>query len=498
MYVKELVVQNIKGYRESSCFRFSPSLNYIVGNNNCGKSTVFEAVMFIAGAKYDPSSLFSKEADGPSRVELTLAGTDLADRVAGPKFVKLKDYLHTDVDGDTVLRVERSTEARQVDQGGRAPASLDVKKLCFWHPERAQFENPTGIDALFKALIEFEPVWANVDPSDTADLGTTKVLGRLLSAVTKPFYETAVWKSFADAHGAAFGDDEGSLADLTRQVAGELGELVRSQYGEASARFDFAMPDAAAFIKAGVVQVDDGGIETPLGDKGTGMQRAFALAIIQLWAKYSSQIDDDEKPLVLLVDEPETWLHPAAQQRLAGALAEIAQRQQIFVITHSPYLLWCFGGDRHQLVVLESRGSGGRVLHSSDLGGLSGPYPSLGEITHRAFGICTEGFHNELYGIVAAHLSDRETNPEAGEKAIDDFLVERGLTHELTWKRANGRSFARTLPVYIRNTIHHPENGDNAPFTQVQLAESTAELLRVIGEIRVGSGRVAAEPEPVA
>ena len=63
--------------------------------------------------------------------------------------------------------------------------------------------------------------------------------------------------------------------------------------------------------------VDDGMGETPVRGKGTGMRRAFALAIIQLnagkLASGGGAADALQKPLILLLDEPATWLHPNAQ-----------------------------------------------------------------------------------------------------------------------------------------------------------------------------------------
>ena len=378
--------------------------------------------MFLAGSKYNPDTLFTTEANGYSRVEITLAGSSLETRLSTPKFSKVREYLHHDEDGTLTLKVERSTAERKVNQGGKSPVTLDSKKICFWSEQRSQFENPTGIDALFRALIDFEAVWADTIPGDTADFGATKTLGKLLANATSPFYETTRWEEFKTAHNKAFGGDAGSLGQLSQTVADDIAKVVEEQYGQAKVRFEFQLPDAAAFVKAGSLQVDDGRTETPLDGKGTGMQRAFALAIVQLWAQYSAVDTADDKPLILLVDEPETWLHPVAQQRLASALTKIAENQQLFVVTHSPYLLQQFNPNEHQLVVFRDRHTNQDVSHSTDLGIVRGQAPSLGEITYRAFGICTVEFHNELYGIITRHLTKGNGDPK--EHEIDTFLTQ--------------------------------------------------------------------------
>lgn len=57
---------------------------------------------------------------------------------------------------------------------------------------------------------------------------------------------------------------------------------------------------------------------------------------------------------LLVIDEPELSLHPAAQKKLRLVLAEASKRQQIVIATHSPYLLdWKYiknGATLHRIV----------------------------------------------------------------------------------------------------------------------------------------------------
>jgi predicted ATP-dependent endonuclease of OLD family len=45
------------------------------------------------------------------------------------------------------------------------------------------------------------------------------------------------------------------------------------------------------------------------------------------------------KPFYLFIDEPEICLHPSGQQKLLEALMIISKSRQVFVTTHSPFLL---------------------------------------------------------------------------------------------------------------------------------------------------------------
>lgn len=478
MFVKKLAVQNVKSFSGEHSFTFRPGLNYLVGDNNCGKSSLFEAFVYLATGKSDDH--FATMGDGlVTRVEILFSGAGLEDLLAEDKFAKYRDYLHTDQDGDSVLRIERSHEERTVVQSGK-PVKLDGKKACFWHDGRQQFENPTGIDALFKALIEFEPVWADTDPTDLTDFGSTKTLGRLVDKAVEQFFGTDRWDEFTAAHDAAFGSDDDSIKQHTTALADEIGELVRQQYGHATVRFGFDLPVPSAFIKMGRLLVDDGAGETPIGGKGTGMKRAFALAIIQLYARSTAAASGSNRPLILLIDEPETWLHPSAQLRLAEALATIAQTQQLFLITHSPYLLRKFDATNHQLLVFKGMSDQRQVTYSQMMGVLGPGEPTWGEINFHAFGISSHEFHNELYGALERLVPPGKSG-RVLEADVNTFLASKGIPQDRQWERPDRAPYAVTLPVYVRNTIHHPENTANAAFNDDELLTATRALLGVVG-----------------
>lgn len=484
VYIRSVTVENVKSFSEKRRFDLKPGVNYFVGDNNSGKSTVLESLLFMfegpSATKWTPEKFYCARATGPTRVEVVIAD-DVDDLVAQKKFKVLKDFVFDDA-GQRVLRLERSSEPRTVVQGGKE-REIDVKAVCFWHPEHQQFENVTGIDAKVKAIFDFEAVWADVQPGDHIDFANTKTLGRLLDSSFKRFIETDRWKDLAAAHEKAFSpDEENSFLAETKTLASGIKALVDEQYGQADYRFDFGLPDAAVFMKQGRLHVDDGSGETPVDGKGNGMQRAIALGIIQLYARSSANTDESNlTPLVLMLDEPETWLHPSAQLKLGEALSKIGEQEQVFIVTHSPYLIRKFDPKSHLLTVLAGQGEDRRVERSTTVGLFGVGEPTWGEINYRAFGICSVEFHNELYGRVQWHIEQSlGEGGVAGEARIDEFLRQQGRPQSMTWTHTSGASKARTVHTYVRNCIHHPENKMNDPFTEDQLQESTAALVIIV------------------
>ncbi|GAA4687355.1 ATP-dependent nuclease [Frondihabitans cladoniiphilus] len=488
MYIRRVTVENVKSFRAETSFDLGPGVNYFVGDNNGGKSTVLEALLFLfegpTATKWTPDAFYSTKAEGPTRVTAEIAG-EVEALVTQEKFALLKDFVF-ESDGETILRLERSSDDRTIIQNGKSK-NVNVKAVCFWHPEHKQFENVTGIDAKVKAMFDFEAIWADAQPGDHIDFANTKTLGRLLDAAFQRFAQTDRWGRLVTAHQNAFApDDDESFLVETKRLAADIKTLVDEQYGHAAMRFEFTLPDPSVFMKQGRLHVDDGAGETPVEGKGSGMQRAIALGIIQLYAKSEALGDQDNPtPLILMLDEPETWLHPTAQLRLGDALSAIGEKEQVFIITHSPYLIRKFDSTRHQLAVIAGQGADRRIDTSTTFGLFGVGEPTWGEINYRAFNICSHEFHNELYGHITRHVETAKADSSsAKEGELDDFLLAEGIAKSKTWLRPSGSSTSRTLTVYIRNTIHHPENGLNAPVTDAELRASTDALVAIVERLQ--------------
>ena len=475
MYFKSLTITNFKSFEGERQITFSKGINYIVGDNNCGKSTIVDALRYLIENVGEQSSLQNKSASEDLSVEAIFAGQDLINVVQSDKYEKLAKYLN-DVHEEPYFRVRRSPKVETIAQG-RKTVTLDGKKITFWNPETQQFENPTGIDALFRSLVDLVPVLADTTTSEIVDFGSTKTLGKLISVISQSFQKSRKWKAFQDAHATAFSDGEESLSSLTEDVTSQVESLVQAQYGAAKVRLDFDLPDATTFIKGGQLLVTDGNYETPLCDKGTGMQRAVTLALIQVYSNTQHKTKE-LAPLTLLLDEPETWLHPRAQIQLGEALAKISEDEQLFLITHSPYMLRSYRPAQHKLLIFSREDNVPLIRYSDELGLVAGEAPSLGEITYFAFGIPSTEFHDELWGEIHCHI---EPGSESG---LNRTLNEKyGFDYKKTWIREgkNGlRSESATIPYYIRSSSHHPENRHNKPYTDDELEESTESLIAVL------------------
>lgn len=489
MFISKIKLINFKSFKGEHVIEFSEGVNFFVGNNNCGKTTIFKAIEFIQSGK-NKSDFITQglEAENIS-VELEFKGADLSEIVNDENLNlnKYSEYVIDNEDGTHSLRVLRSSQECEVTQGKKT-VSLDISKVRIYNPnsteeeEIKKFENPTDIDRTITALFDAQFVYSDIKNEDYQDFGKTKIIGKIINDITKEFQTGATWQEFQKAHKKTFGDE--GLGRILEGIGTKISTVLKEQYGDGEVQFNFGLPEIDNFFKTGTLLLSDNGISTSVSEKGTGMQRALALSLIQV---YAGVLDNEEgtlsKPIMFFIDEPETFLHPKAQDKLIDSLNKIAKRYQVFITTHSPYLLKKFDGRTQQINIFSKNEEGINYISDKrelNLFGISSP--TIGEINYTAFGVNSVEFHNELYGFIQAKAID-EDEKNYYEKTFEEWLVNKGVIQNKDYhrllKNGNTQQEKKTLPTLIRNIIHHPENQNNS-YTTEELEESTDLLLNIL------------------
>lgn len=183
---------------------------------------------------------------------------------------------------------------------------------------------------------------------------------------------------------------------------------------------------------------------------------------------------------ILLLDEPETHLHPTGQENLMDELVNITcgkfNNVCIFA-THSNYMIDKKHLDRCFRLIKEGN-------QKTEIIPIDGTTSSYAEVNYLVFGIATSDYHNELYGF----LQERESLPT--EKDFEPYLETRGIKRDRDYikiqKDSTTNNYKVTLPTYIRHLIHHPENTKNKIFTLEELNQSIKLLVNIKNEVLVG------------
>lgn len=484
MYISKIKLHNFKGYKGDHEIFFDKGVNFFIGDNNCGKSSVFEAIDFIRTKRIREEVITKSVISGSDfvSVEIEFEGDDIESLVRIESLKKYQSYL-IDNQGKKSIRVMRSSEENEITQD-KKKKNLSIGNVRVFNPVTNQFENPTGVDNTISALFDAQFVWADTDSGDVSDFSKTKICGKIISVITKDFVNSPTWKKFSASHKEAFGDGEKSIATTLKPVEEKLKTILSEQYGDAEVRFSFSLPEIESFFKTGNIDLSENGIETKSVEKGTGMQRALALALIQVYADISSLNNEGIlKPILFFIDEPETFLHPQAQNKLLDALEKISDKSQMFIITHSPYLLKKYKKETHSMNVFSKDKGLNKVEPGKEFDLFGASSPTWGEINYNAFGVLSVEFHNELYGFIQAKAIV-EDDKNYYEDEFEKYLVSKGFVQNQTYirlkKDGSTETQTRTLPSRIRNIIHHPENTNNTMFSIRELKTSIELMIKLL------------------
>lgn len=481
MYIKELSTAYFKSIgNDLETLKFGipngqsgSGLNILLGENNTGKSTIFEAFDFLRNktSKLKSSIVNKSFPDEDASVEIVFCGNiDLVIEqfTQDNKKAVFRDRVYN-IDGTNHLKVQRTT--------------LDKNPIFIWNPETRTYDNVAGIDAPVKSMFETNFVWADTNPNEEAKFGSSTITGNLLGEILNSFIEHHEYQSFLLQYDTTFNSELSHLKQQLRDIEQRTQNIVHEQFGAGNIRFQFEQVAPSNFFKNVKVYIDDG-TETVMDEKGSGMQRAVALAMVQVYAELIRQQPDNElkKPFYLFIDEPEICLHPKAQEKLFSALLELSRFNQIFIATHSPYFLSSEHVRNMNLFICRP-GADGPAISNISTNGLFPWSPTWGEINFLAFDMPTVELHNELYGRL------QEVTSKWSLTVFESFLVSHGVPKNKSWTMEKGgvtsAALDVTLMTFIRNKIHHPENTTmlSANYTSEELKRSICSMIEILNSL---------------
>lgn len=482
MYISKMRLENFRCFEGVKELTFNSGVNYFVGNNNCGKTTIFRAIEFLKSAKTKDGWITKGKEDEDVSVEITLEGENLADFLEQDDLKKFQPYL---INGSKLI-IKKSSELSSWKDIRGKDKEISIKNVSAFNPETGIFENPFGVGDTVSALFDSQFVWSDINSDEYNNFGkTTTIVSKLINNITENFRKSDKWLDFEKAHKETFGDE--GLVSVLNDLQSRIEEVMKAQYGETKVNFSFGIPTIDNFFKTGQILLEDNGIQTDISEKGTGMQRALALTLIQIYSQIGDESREITKPILFFIDEPETFLHPSAQDKLLQSLNQLSNNHQIFITTHSPYLLKNFNSSTNKLSIFSRNEHAINIEEDIQLNLF--PYsPSWGEINYKAFGVVSEEFHNELFGLL--HNKAREDNKtyDGGNRTVggsiasfDDWLIEQDSSNlvDCNHQNKNPRDdrVDKTMSSYIRNYIDHPGNDESLP-------EGYSRNKPTIGEIR--------------
>ncbi|WP_445354962.1 ATP-dependent nuclease [Microbulbifer sp. EKSA008] len=324
MKISKVTINNFRSI-ESAVFDLN-DFNVFVGQNNAGKTNLFEAVeWFFKGLPkgkpledLHPNRNTSKEIS----IEIEFEGAQHG-----------AENMRNEANKTKILNVLDGNDSLSVKRTSNEPTK---RKLTIGGVELAK--NPAGFDkALNDFLPKFEYIHTKQYFDEVAKYSSKTPVGIMLSSVLEEILQDdPQYRAFRSKFDELFDNENSAVKVEFDKLGYSVKTHLEKQFAECTkVSFEVTSPEFDDLLKNFQTRVDDG-VETYASEKGDGMQRALMLAIIQAYAEYRKNRDDAGKSFLFFIDEAELHLHPTAQRKLKNVLLELCEDlDQVFINTHS-------------------------------------------------------------------------------------------------------------------------------------------------------------------
>lgn len=340
--ISKVSIQNFKSCKSLKELEFE-AFTPLVGYNNAGKSNLLSAIQWVLKKSSLPESAFFDPTQ-PVVVEAWIGGIDsgVLESVDKAHRPKIEPYVK-----DGVLRIRR-------EQATPSAGATEIK-LRVRDPNKAEQDatawdkNPTGIDNAIAALFP-EPIFIGAMEDAGKDIGkyeTGSTIGKLIArlmAIVKDSKGDEIAKrldevrKLLEAEGAERAPELKAFDEKANSIVAEF-------FPGVEVRVHVPAPELATIFKAGTIKVYErhgaGPADTNGRDVSTlghGAQRAIQMALVRQLAEAGEATKGGRT--LLLVDEPELYMHPQAVAKVRTALRKLAAGPyQVIFTTHSPLMI---------------------------------------------------------------------------------------------------------------------------------------------------------------
>lgn len=327
MILTELTISNVGPFYGSEKVKFEESVTVFTGANDCGKSSILNAVELLCGVAGHDRELTESDVN----FDRILSGNNgwKNDTEISCKAV----FKMTELSKSHVKGVEAGQEVFIECQ--LAPISRKVTRVRFRANAEAGWRSGGGVSVgSFPKIIKLplnEPIRSVIDLTSP----NNSELGFLKSAFDPEF-------SFSKIQGLS----PGMFSNLLSKAKGDLNsKLRRFLPDDITLEFDFVPTDPdRRGLSVNIRDHHEG--HSPLELRGAGIQ-----SLVSVMAALTSQSLDDCH-FIVLFDEPENSLHADAQHVLRAFLETLgdSQNAQIIYATHSPSMINSMRGESLRLV----------------------------------------------------------------------------------------------------------------------------------------------------
>lgn len=331
----KISIVEIKNYKsivnaELKLSSFTP----LVGYNNAGKSNCLSAIQWIL----KKSSLSDKDffdTSQPVEVIATINGVSqqLLDLMPPQQKSSIENYIQNET--LKIRRIQETPNARAAEI-----------RISVWDDSTNDWVvNPTGLDNALSVLLP-EPIRIGAMENaaeDASKAKTSTTIGKLLSEFLTPVktaHEAELNQHLNEVGRRISSDGDMRFSELST-IDQNVNSKVNDLFPGMSVKLHFDTPKIDDLIKAGTLKVFEGaGNGRDFSSYGHGARRSIQMALVQYLAEIKRCNNSSHSTTLLLIDEPELYLHPFAIEQIREALVALSlSGYQVLISTHSAQMI---------------------------------------------------------------------------------------------------------------------------------------------------------------
>lgn len=335
--LSEITINNFKSIKNET-FQFS-AFTPLVGYNNAGKSNIIESIKWLLRkTSLSDNSFLDNELPIEISGKITGITQRILDLLPDNQKKSISPFLFNDSLSIKRVQIQPNLPVGQIRLYVRDPEHIgteDEWKL-----------NPTGLDQALQALFP-EPIHIGAMENAEEDVSKNRsstTIGKLLSEIIGPIqtsYSNQV-QSALDGIKQLLDSDGLSRADELNAFDAAVNAKVESFFPGVNIKVHIPTPELKEVFAKGTIKVFEN--LNPLGRDvsalGHGAQRSIQMALVRHLADIKRESGEQTSNTLLLIDEPELYLHPQAIEVLRDALKILStQGYQVIFSTHSPFMI---------------------------------------------------------------------------------------------------------------------------------------------------------------
>ena len=378
MRVSFLKIQN---YRSIQAMAIKiPQVCALVGPNNSGKSNILRALATVLGKdwvtlnSFDEDDVYGRDPKKDIAISVRLDPPGQIERFGHKVDIEGIGYAYT-----RYIQAPRTGQRRLVHEmlDSKGGDKICLPKKRFKKGEQPQWEVITDIPSELKAQIPLIYIGTNRSLKEHLPGARNSLLGQLLKGIDEELRSGAEELTIRDHDGTPIADTrlnhfnalmgramETLRTDNFKTLEATIKQHVLEHLGmdpKADVEkldFHFEPFDTKDFFQMLDLRVkEESGFSISATELGDGLQNAMVLAILRAFESTK------KKGAILLIEEPEMFLHPQMQRSLYKTLREIGKNNQVIYTTHSPHFV--SAPDYNEVLVVR-KGPRGTEVTASD------------------------------------------------------------------------------------------------------------------------------------